>query len=113
MKDNFHDEVETLSELDRLIQRFSHETEINSSQLRSNCPIHAEDAKSVIEEKVITSVDAVEGLDRFGVPSTLIRILKTYHSYIRAELFEENFSNSKKHQEAANNFLANFDRVVS
>ncbi|XP_016841465.1 uncharacterized protein LOC100121697 isoform X3 [Nasonia vitripennis] len=111
MKNNFQDEVETLSELDRLIQRFSHETAVNSSQLRSNCPIHAEDAQSVIEEKVITSVDAVEGLDRFGVPSPLIKILKTYHAYIKAELFEENSSSNKKQQEAAKNFLANFDRV--
>ena len=88
-------------------------TDLNSSDLRKNCPIHAENAASTIEERVTTFVDAVEGLDRFGVPSNLIKILKTYHAYIRQEVFHETQPLTRKRQEAANDFLSNFERVVS
>ncbi|KAJ8687888.1 hypothetical protein QAD02_023683 [Eretmocerus hayati] len=105
------DEVETLSELDRLIKKFSIESTANSSELRKNCPIHAENAATTIEEKIISSVDAIEGLDRFGVPPQMVKILKTYHNYIRAEVLQETQTSSRKNQEAAANFMNNFERI--
>ena len=107
------DEIGTLTELDQLIKKFDDEAHMNSSITRKNCPIHADNATGTVEEKVITSVDAVEGLDRFGVPASLLKSLKIYHAYIKAEVLTENKVAKKKSDDAANTFLNNFERVVN
>lgn len=105
-----NDEIETLGELDRLIKKFAKEATLN---IKHDCPIHAENSPSVIEEKVVTSVDAVDGLDRFGVPSRLIKVLKTYHAYVKTEVIVEDSVVAKKQEDAAKSFLKNFERIVS
>lgn len=105
-------EMDTLNELDKLIKKYA-AVSMEDPNARDNCPIHAENATGEVEEKVITAVDAVEGLDRVGIPSYMIRILKSYHSYIREEVFDETPAVTKRQQDAPNSFMANFDRIVS
>jgi hypothetical protein len=105
--------METLGELESLIKKFTSSTMVSSSSARENCPVHRKDAPSFVEEKVVTSVDAVEGLDRIGVPCNLINVLKIYHAYVRAEVFQDATSSAKKQREAADNFLTNLEAIVS
>ncbi|KAL7302806.1 hypothetical protein TKK_0004845 [Trichogramma kaykai] len=127
------DEVETLAELNRLIKRFATEADASSELLRQNCPLHADNATGCIEERVVSHVDAVEGLDRYGVPSPLLKCLKIYHAYVRSELNQGNNGNGAgggggddddlrngnvnvnvkdRHQQQDDRFLARFEAAA-
>ena len=73
-----------------------------------NCPFHGNNTNI----RIVKSVDAVEGLDRNGVPSSLVKVLKVYHSYLKAK-FSGTETRDKKSEEASNKFLMEFNKMVS
>ncbi|XP_033231746.1 uncharacterized protein LOC117182750 [Belonocnema kinseyi] len=82
---------------------------IDERPLRNgNCSFHGNNANT----KTVRSVDAVEGLDRHGVPSSLVKVLKVYHSYLKIH-HSETESRDKRSKEASAKFLIEFNNMCS
>lgn len=108
--------VDSTAEIDKLISKLSTESLKNkSSNSDSNfegkgCSVHDLGAPKYVEERIYTSVDVAEGLDRFGVPTELVKVLKVYHSYLNGRSMVK--VRNKKGEKAANRFLNEFQSMV-
>lgn len=63
-----------------------------------------------MQERIRTTVDMIEGLDRFGVSGDVVRILKMYNSYLNKASADK--VKDKRTQRAANGFLLQFGMMV-
>lgn len=97
--------VSSAAVLENLISKISLDSSEHLAE-SSGCPVHDANAPKYIEEKICTSVDVAEGLDRFGVPSELVKSLRVYHSYLNSTQ-----TISKKGDKSAEGFLLAFNTM--
>ncbi|XP_012274197.2 uncharacterized protein LOC105696358, partial [Orussus abietinus] len=90
------------TELEKLIKKISLE---NDSLHGSDCP-HQSDTPNETTT-VVTTVDAVEGLDKYGVHPDLLGLLKVYHDYSK----EGKSPTKSKNKNAVDSFLRAFDKM--
>ncbi|XP_046745378.1 uncharacterized protein LOC124410799 [Diprion similis] len=100
------------AELEKFISRMSIDSDTRLSRSDENseaagCPVHDKNAPKFLEEKIYTSMDVTEGLDRFGVPSDLVKLLKVYHSYFNRQSTSK-MTNDKRGERAEHRFLTEF-----
>ena len=76
-----------------------------------NCPLNDNNVNSKVIDRAIKSVDAIEGLDRYGVPSSLVKVLKIYHSYVNSKLSNSE-TKDKRNEEVSGKFLMEFNNMV-
>lgn len=82
-----------------------------------NCPIHgsgitSDDVDREYTEKVVDSIDVIEGLDKFGIPSEMLETLKLYHKLL-AHLQPKKEGVETKADKAKQHFLAEFNAMVT
>ncbi|XP_046482050.1 uncharacterized protein [Neodiprion pinetum] len=100
------------AELEKLISKLSVDSDTrlsgpNENSEAANCPVHDKNAPKYVEEKIYTSMDVTEGLDRFGVPSDLVKLLKVYHGYFNRQSTSK-MANDKRGEKAEHRFLTEF-----
>lgn len=101
----------SVTELDNLIKKITIDKSKNAStsclnNFNNNCPRHGENSTQIVTEKKKIIIDIVEGLDRFGVPSDLLKIIKLYQLFITKQSEEKN-------RRKVNPFLKNLEAFVS
>lgn len=65
------------------------------------------------ESRVTTTVDVVEGLDRVGVPSNMLKPLKAYHNYVKNNVLKDSPEKLTPNVDAVKNFMEAVHRLVS
>lgn len=103
----------SISELDNLIKKVSLDIEQKhgttlSTLSKDNCPCHGKNKINIVTERKRVTIDLIDGLDQFGIPDYLLKILRVYHSY-RANVMNAH----NKDRPAARKFCANLDKIVS
>lgn len=74
-----------------------------------NCPLHGDDARQFVQEQ-IAAIDVVEALQYFNVPNDIVKVLRSYHQFLKTET---NDSNDKvdKYEKSRDNFLKEFEAM--
>ncbi|XP_043284272.1 uncharacterized protein [Venturia canescens] len=93
----------SIAQLNDLMRKVSTEATEVSSALR----LDTASASRIVTEKVRSMIDLMEGLDRFGVPSNLVRVLKVYHAYVNKEVADDR-NHEQRCQRATAKFLSEF-----
>lgn len=100
-----------LNDLIHNITRSSTENALTSSLDSNmfNCSVHGENYS--VQEN-LTSIDLVKALCYFDVPNEIVKILRTYHAFLKTETHSLRFEDSKS-AKSIDNFLNKFEAMVS
>jgi len=80
--------------------------------IKNDCPLHGNDGHQSIQEQIVT-IDVVEALQHFNVPNEIVKVLRTYYSFLKTEADSSNDINEDRFQKSVNTFLKEFEAMVS
>lgn len=102
-----------LSDLIHKIARQSTESASISSpdNIKNDCPLHGNNAQSVQEQ--IVAIDVVEALRHFNVPNEIVKVLRTYHAFLKTETDNLNDIKKDRYTKSIDTFLNEFEAMVS
>lgn len=78
---------------------------------RIDCPLHGDDAHQFIQERIAT-IDVVEGLRYFNVPNDIVKVLRSYHVFLKTETNDSN-DKEDRYGKSRDAFLKEFEAMVS
>lgn len=93
-----------------------HSTENSSlsspEDIKNDCPLHGNNALQSVQEQII-AIDVVEALQHFNVPNDIVKILRTYHMFLKTEADNLNDTKEDRYKISVNTFLKEFETMVS
>lgn len=78
---------------------------------KTNCPLHGDDACQFVQEQ-IAAIDVVEALRYFNVPNDIVKVLRSYHVFLKTETNDSN-DKEDKYEKSRDTFLKEFEAMVS
>lgn len=78
--------------------------------IKNDCPLHGNNARQSVQEQII-AIDVVEALQHFNVPNDIVKVLRTYHAFLKTEA--ENDTKENRYKKSVNIFLKEFEAMVS
>lgn len=82
----------------------------SDSSKTNNCPLH--DGNQFVERMIM--VDATEALRHFNVPNEIVKTLRASHAFLKnTDTSNLNVTKEDKAQKSINNFLKEFEAMVS
>ncbi|KAK2584929.1 hypothetical protein KPH14_002524 [Odynerus spinipes] len=102
----------SISELTKLIEEvsLSSSKKMSISSINTSCPLHGKNAAQFTEEVIIESMGIVDALYTFNIPKDILKVLRTYHSYINLE-YTKKSANNMQCQKATVSFLKEFEKM--
>lgn len=85
---------------------------ISSPENMNDCPLHGNNARQSVQEQII-AIDVVEALQHFNVPNDIIKVLRTYHAFLKTEADNSNDAKENRYKKSVNIFLQEFETMVS
>ncbi|XP_012063844.1 PREDICTED: uncharacterized protein LOC105627168 [Atta cephalotes] len=103
------------AELSDLIHKMTRQSTENISisspgNIKNDCPLHGNDVHQSIQEQIVT-IDVVEALQHFNVPNEIVKVLRTYYSFLKTETDSSNDINEDRFQKSVNTFLKEFEAM--
>lgn len=78
-----------------------------------DCPLHGNDARQFIQERIAT-IDLVEALRYFNVPNDIVKVLRSYHAFLKTETDDDsNDTKENRYEKSRDAFLKEFKAMVS
>lgn len=88
-------------------------TSISSpGNIKNDCPLHGNNGHQSVQEQIV-AIDVVEALRHFNVPNEIVKVLRTYHAFLKTEADDSNDINEDRFQKSVNTFLKEFEAMVS
>lgn len=87
-------------------------TSISPENIKIDCPLHGNNARQSVQEQII-AIDVVEALRHFNVPNDIVKVLKTYHAFLKTEADNLNDTKEDRYKKSVNTFLKEFEAMVS
>lgn len=103
-----------LSDLIHKMARQSTESASISSpeNTKNDCPLHENNAHQSVQEQIV-AIDVVEALRHFNVPNEIVKVLKTYHAFLKTETDNLNDIKEDRYTKSVDTFLNEFEAMVS
>jgi len=102
------------AELSNLIHKMTRQsTESTSiSSPENDCPLHGNNERQTVHEQIV-AIDVVEALRHFNVPNEIVKILRTYHAFLKTEADNLNDIKEDRYKKSVDTFLKEFEAMVS
>lgn len=85
---------------------------IPSLNHKIDCPLHGSDARQFTQERIAT-IDVVEALRYFNVPNDIVKVLRSYHAFLKTETDDSNDIKENRYKKSRDAFLKEFEAMVS
>lgn len=85
----------------------------SAENINNDCPLHGNNPSRQSVQEQIVAIDVVEALQYFNVPNDIVKVLRTYHAFLKTEA--DNLSDTKedRYKKSAGTFLKEFEGMVS
>lgn len=78
---------------------------------KNDCPLHGNNACQFVQEQIV-AIDVVEALRYFNVPNEIVKVLRTYYSFLKTEV-DLNDIKEDRYERSIDTFLKEFEAMVS
>jgi len=85
-------------------------TSISSPE--NDCPLHGNNERQIVHEQIV-AIDVVEALRHFNVPNEVVKVLRTYHAFLKTESDNLNDTKEDRYKKSVDTFLKEFEAMVS
>lgn len=103
------------AELSDLIHKMTRQsTESTSTSLPENikndCPLHGNNLRQSVQEQIV-AIDVVEALRYFNVPNEIVKVLRTYHAFLKTDADDLSDTKEDRHKKSVDTFLKEFEAM--
>jgi len=83
---------------------------ISPEYIKNNCPLHGNNARQSVQEQIV-AIDVVEALRHFNVPNDIIKVLRTYHAFLKTEADSLSDTKDDRYKKSVDTFLKEFEAM--
>ncbi|XP_039306213.1 uncharacterized protein LOC105198689 isoform X2 [Solenopsis invicta] len=76
---------------------------------KNDCPLHGNNACQFVQEQIV-AIDVVEALRYFNVPNEIVKVLRTYYSFLKTEV-DLNDIKEDRYERSIDTFLKEFEAM--
>ncbi|XP_012527683.1 uncharacterized protein LOC105831813 [Monomorium pharaonis] len=102
------------AELSNLIHKMVRQSTENAlisfpENANNDCPLHGNNACQSVQEQIV-AIDVVEALQHFNVPNEIVKVLSTYHAFLKTNV-DLSHTKENKYKKSIDNFLKEFEEM--
>lgn len=95
-----------------MTQQSTESVSISPEHVKNDCPLHGNNARQSVQEQIV-AIDVVEALRHFNVPNDIVKVLRTYHAFLKTEADSLSDTKDDRYKKSVDTFLKEFEAMVS